>query len=75
MLANDGAAANVERRSHPAIDAERFAAGRGANNIDDGIDGPDLVKVHALNGNGMDGGFGFAKQLKGAGRPGLDGIG
>ena len=71
VLAFYGAAADVERRREPAIDAERFAAGRRADDIDNGVDGADLVKVNLLDGNGVNGRLGLAQQLKGAAGAGL----
>ena len=66
MLADDCSAAHVEGRGKPAIDAESLAAGGGADDIDDGVDRADFVEVDFLDGNGMNGGFGFAEKLKGA---------
>ena len=42
-------AANVEGRTHPAVHAERDASYGGANNIHDGIDGANLMKVNLLD--------------------------
>ena len=61
--------------AEPAIDVERLASSRGADDVDDGVDGTDFVKMHALNGDGMDGGFGFAEQLKGADGAVFGGVG
>ncbi len=66
VRATHGAASNVELRRHPAIDAKRRGACGCANDVHDGVDRADLVKVDLLNGNGMNAGFGFAEQLKGA---------
>ena len=71
MLALDGAAADVEGRGEPAIDAENLCSGGGADDVDDGVDRADLVEVDFFDGDGMDGGFGFAQELKGARRSGL----
>jgi hypothetical protein len=65
VRAKHGAAADIERRSHPAIDAQRGGTCGCANDVHDGIDRANLVKVDLLNGNGMNAGFGFAQQLKG----------
>jgi len=62
----DGAAADVEGRGEPAIDAEEFGSGGGADDVDDSVDGADFMEVDALDGDGMDGGFGFAEELEGA---------
>jgi hypothetical protein len=66
VLADNGSAAHVERRRKPAIHAERLGARGGADNIDDGVHRAHLVEVHLFDGDGMDGGFRFAQQLKGA---------
>ena len=67
MGALDGAAADVEGRSDPAVHGEEFGSGGGANNVDDGVDGADFMEVDALDGHGVNGGFSFAQELKGAG--------
>ena len=69
------ARAHVERRAEPARRAERLAAGGGADNVDDGVDGADLVEMHLLDGNGMDRGLGLAEKLKGAAGAGFHGFG
>ena len=66
VRALDRAAADIERRGEPAIDAERFASGGGADDVDDGVDRADFVKVNFFDGHGVDRGFSFAEQLKGA---------
>ena len=35
-----------------------------ADDIDDGVDGADLVELDLLDGHGMDIGFGFAQELE-----------
>jgi hypothetical protein len=62
----DGAAADIEGCGNPAIDAEEFGPGGGADDVDDGVDGADLVEMNPLDGDGVDGGFGFAEELEGA---------
>ena len=57
-------AANVEGRTHPAVHAERDASYGGANNIHDGIDGANLMKVNLLDRNVVDFGFRFAQKMK-----------
>ena len=64
MLAEDGAAAHVERRREPPIDAKPFASGSGADDIDDGVDRTYFVEMHCFNGDGMDSGFGLAEEFK-----------
>jgi hypothetical protein len=51
VLAFDGAAANVEGRGEPAIDAENLSSGGGADDVDDGVDRAYLVEVDVLNGD------------------------
>jgi len=64
VLADDGSAAHVEGRREPTIDAKRLRAGSRADDIDDGVYRSDFVEMHVINGDGMNGGFGLAKQLK-----------
>ena len=61
MCAFDCAAAHIQWRRNPAIDAEGFAARGGAVDVDDGVDGADFVEVDFLDGNGMNGGFSLTK--------------
>jgi hypothetical protein len=75
MSALDGAAADVEGRSEPAVYPEVFASDGGADDVDDGVDGADFVEVHILDGHGVDAGFGFAEKLEGVGCAGLYGSG
>ena len=75
MLADDGAAADVEGRGEPAIDAEGFGSGGGADDVDDGVDCADLVEVDLFDGDGMDDGFGLAEKLEGAAGAGFYGVG
>ena len=58
------AAADVERRRQPAIDAEMRASDRRADNVDNRVDRADLVEVHLLDGHGMNLCLGLAQQLK-----------
>ena len=57
-----------KRRRHPAIDAQRLASRRRAHNIDDRVHRAHLVKVHLLDGNGVNRRLRLAQQLKGARR-------
>ncbi len=61
VCAFHSAAADVERRSKPAVDAECSAAGSSADDIDDGVDRADLVEVNRFEGNGVDACFGLAE--------------
>ena len=45
---------------------ERGETDGGAGNVDDGIDGADLVKMYLIEWHIVDGGLGFAEQLEGA---------
>jgi len=60
---------------HVTTHAEQLSADGGADDIDDGVDRADFVEVNFLNGDGMDGGFGFAEELKGADGAVFGGIG
>lgn len=71
MLANDGSASHVEGRCKPAVGAEQLSANGGADDIDNGVDRADLVKVNLPNGNGVYRRFGFAQKLKGVDGAGL----
>ena len=64
MRALNRAAADVQRRRKPAIHAKRCASGRRAHNIDNRVDGADLMKVHTLNRNLMNRSLSFAQQFK-----------
>ena len=55
-----------KRRRHPAIHAERLASGRRAHNIDDRVHRAHFVKMHLLDGDGMNRRLRLAQQLKGA---------
>ncbi len=57
MRALDGAAADVERRSQPAIDVEVGGADCRADDVDDGVDGAYFVEVNLLNRHGVDSRF------------------
>ena len=54
MCTLHGAASDIQRRCKPAIDAEMCAAYRTADDVDDGVDGADLVEMHLLDGHGVD---------------------
>ena len=64
MLADDGSAADIERRREPAINAEPLRANGGADDVDDGIYGADFMKMHALDGDSMDRCLDLSQQLK-----------
>jgi hypothetical protein len=74
VLAEDGAAADVEGRGEPAVDGEGLGSGGGADDVDDGVDGTDLVEVDLFDGDGVDGGFGLAEELEGAAGAGFYGV-
>ena len=52
-----------------AIDAEPFQREDGADDVDDGVERADFVKVHLADGHLVDGGLRFAKTLKQRLRP------
>jgi hypothetical protein len=62
----DEAAADVDGRTIPALDAERSEADSGAGDIDDSVDGAYFVKMYLVERQIVDGGFGFAEELEGA---------
>ena len=64
MRALHRAAANVERRSHPAFNTKSGAAGGRTDNVDDRIDRADLVKTHRLDRELVNRRFRLAEQLK-----------
>ena len=59
-------AAHIQRRSQPAVHAQRRASRRRAHDIHDRVHRAHFVEVHLLDGNGMNRGFRLAQQLKGA---------
>ena len=63
------AAADVERRRDNSIDAEPFQREDGADDVDNGVERADFVKVHLADGHLVDGGLRFAKTLKERLRP------
>ena len=68
MVALYGAAADIHRRTYPAIDSERETARGGARDVDDRVHGAHFVKMNFLDRNVMDPGLGLPKQAKGAKR-------
>jgi hypothetical protein len=74
VSADDGAAANVERRAEPLIDLEMMDAGGGGDDVNDGIDRADFVEVNLVDGDVVDLRFGVAEELKGADGEELDGL-
>jgi hypothetical protein len=55
------AGADVERGAGEFVDAEKFEADAGADDVDDGIDRADFVKMDLLDGQVVDFGFGFGE--------------
>ena len=49
MGALDGASTDIQGRTQPLVDGERLGSDGGANDIDHGIDGADLVKVDLVD--------------------------
>ena len=62
-----GAAADVERRTCEALDTQCVKADAGADDVDDSVDGSDLVKVNFFKRCVVHVCFGFAKLLKNGG--------
>lgn len=79
----NGAATDVKWRAVPdeglagvgdSLLVKGVDAGRGAGDVDDGVDGADLVKVDVVYGDVVDPGFGVAEELKGVDGEVLDGL-
>jgi hypothetical protein len=51
VLATDRAATGVQVGCEPAIDFELSGAGGGTDDVDDGVDCADFVKVHRFDGD------------------------
>ena len=49
MRALHSSSANIQRRTNPLIDSERFRSNRRANNIDQRVYRSDLMEVNALD--------------------------
>jgi len=56
-----GAAADVQGGAGEFFDAEGVKADAGANDVHDGVNGADFVKMNFLERHVVDSGFGFAK--------------
>ena len=61
----DHAAADVEGGAVPAVDGERVDAGAAGYDIDDGVDGADLVEVNFFDVDVVDFGFAGAEEFEG----------
>ena len=64
MSAFDSTPADIERRADEPIDAERMTADGCANDVDDCIHRPHLVKVDGFDWHIVDPGFSFAEKLE-----------
>ncbi len=73
MRAGDRAAADVQRRADPFIDAQCFCGHGGANDIDDGIDSSDLVEMDLFDVAVVNFGFSRAQSFKDSDGPSLSG--
>ena len=80
----DHAAADVERGAVPVeglagigegLLVEVVDAGGGGDDVDDGVDGSDLVEVDLVDGDVVDFGFGGAEELEGVDGEVFDGLG
>ena len=58
------AATNIERRRHDIVDAKPVEPEHGTYDIDDRVDGSNLVKVHLLNRDAVDRGFRLANPVE-----------
>ena len=57
-------AADVQRRHDDPVGAEPFDREHRADDVDDGIEGADLVQVHPLDRHLVDGGLGLGEPLE-----------
>ena len=73
MSALDGAAAGVERRAVPAVGGDGFDGDGGADDVNDGVFGADLVEVDGLGRAVVNLGLGLGEELEGFEREGLGG--
>jgi hypothetical protein len=60
----NGATADVEGRGDPAVDGKVLGPYGGTDDVDDGVNGADLVEVDALDRDAVNGGFGFTEELE-----------
>ena len=58
------AAADVQRRADDAVGADPLEREHGADDVDDRVEGADLVQVHLLDRHLMDGGLGLGQPLE-----------
>ncbi len=73
MFGVDGATADVNGRAVNPVDAEQVEGEADADDIADGIDRADFVKMHLFDIDAVDSGFGFAENLEDALGIGFDG--
>ena len=66
----DGAAAEPDRAADHLVDRELAQSRPGADDVDDGIDRPDLVEVDVVEGDVVDGGLGLAQAAERGSGPG-----
>jgi hypothetical protein len=59
-----GSSAHVQWRANKPIHTERMTSDGCANDVDNGIDRADLVKVDRLDGHVVNPGFGFAQKFE-----------
>ena len=64
MCTLNRAAADIQGRGHPAIDAEMRASHGRTDDVDNGVDRADFVEVNLLDGHRMNFCFGLAEKLK-----------
>ena len=61
------AAANIERRASELLNTERIEANARADDIDDGVDRTNFMKMNFFDRNIVYGGFGFTEFAKNGG--------
>jgi hypothetical protein len=60
----DGAGADIQRRAGKLLNAERCEPDAGADDVDDGVNRTDFMKMNFPDGHVVDSGFRFAELLK-----------
>ncbi len=59
-----GALADGDRAAHDALDTERLQRRAGADDVDDGVDRPDLVELHVVGGRAVHLRFDFGEHAE-----------
>ena len=61
MLAVDESTSDINRPAEEPLDPQRVETNGSADRVDDGIDGPDLVKLHVFRRDMMNVAFGYCQ--------------